>query len=190
MHNYLDDLNVVKDILIDNKVILSPTDTVWGLGCSALSRIAVQKIFDIKKRDADKPCILLVHNISLLKKCIKEIHPRIETLIHYHQRPLSVIYEASEYLPSYLSSADNTVAIRVTKKPMLVDLISMLDHPLVSTSANVQGQETPQIFSQVESDVIEKVDYIFNEGRQLKEKNPASMLIKFDEEGELIFLRK
>ncbi len=190
MHNYLDDLNVVKDILIENKIILSPTDTVWGLGCSAYSKIAVDKIYDIKNRDADKPLILLVHNIQLLKQYIKEIHPRIETLIHFHQRPLSVIYEANENLPTYLTSDYNTVAIRVTKHPLLVDLISALGHPLVSTSANIQGEPAPQLFSQVESNVIEKVDYVFNEGRQLKETNPPSMLIKFDEDGELIFLRK
>jgi len=190
MHNYLDDLNVVKDMLINHKVILSPTDTVWGLGCSALSQQGVTKIFDIKKRDTDKPCILLVQSLEMLKKYIKEIHPRIETLIHFHQRPLSVIYEANDNLPSYLSSATNTVAIRVTKHPMLVKLISKLGHPLLSTSANIQGEPTPQLFSQIDSNVIEKVDYVFNEGRKITTTNPPSMLIKFDEEGELIFLRK
>ena len=100
------------------------------------------------------------------------------------------MYDANDNLPSNLSSKDNTVAIRVTKDPMLCDLISMLGCPLVSTSANKQGISTPRHFSEIDVDVIKQVDYVFKSGRKYKEKNPPSMLIKFNEEGELIFLRK
>jgi len=190
MPNYLDNLNVVKDILLEDKVILSPTDTVWGLGCSAMSELAVKKIYSLKERDHNKPFILLVHNVQLLKQYIKNIHPRIETLIHYHQRPLSIIYEVNNNIPVYLKSTEDTIAIRVTKDPLLIELIQKLGHPLVSTSANIQGEPTPELFSQIDSRIIEKVDYVFKEGRKINEKKSPSMLIKFNEEGELVFLRK
>lgn len=190
MQNYLDDLNFVADLLLDNKVILSPTDTVWGLGCNAMSQIAVNKIYEIKQRDSDKPLILLVNSIEQLKKYIKHVHPRIETLIHFHQRPLSIVYEANGHLPTYLKNKDNTVAIRVTKNQMLIDLINKINQPLVSTSANIQGSPTPSKYEEVQSNILEKVDYIFKSERKSQDSNPPSMLIKFDEEGELIFLRK
>lgn len=190
MHNYLDNLYVVRDILNENKVILSPTDTVWGLGCSALSQEAVSQIYKIKNREADKSCILLVDSVALLKQYIVDIHPRIETLIHFHQRPLSVVYQANNKLPSYLTRDDNSIAIRVTKDPMLCDLISLLGCPLVSTSANKSGYPTPINFTDIDSQILDEVHYVFKSKRQVKENNPPSMLIKFDSNGELIFLRK
>lgn len=190
MINYLDDLYAVKDILLDNKVILSPTDTVWGLGCNSFSLEAIQKIRDIKQRDDGKPFILLVDSIQQLKLYVESIHPRIETLLHYHERPLSVIYKASAALPSHLSTEEGTVAIRVTKEPILKELIQMLGKPLVSTSANIQSMETPQNYEDLDARVLEQVDYVFKTGRKVKNKQIASMLIAFDDEGELIFLRK
>lgn len=190
MHSYVDNLYVVRDILNENKIILSPTDTVWGLGCSALSEEAVAKIYKVKNRPIDKSCILLVDSVALLKKYIVAIHPRIETLIHFHHRPLSVVYQANKNLPSYLTRDDNSIAIRVTKDPMLCDLIALLGCPLVSTSANSSGKETPRHFHEIESEIVSNVDYVFQSKRHVKDNNPPSMLIKFDEQGELIFLRK
>ena len=190
MINYLDDLYAVKDILLQNKVILSPTDTVWGLGCDAFSTLAIDKIRRIKQRDDDKPFILLLDSIEHLKKYVDSIHPRIETLLEFHERPLSVVYKASANLPEHLSTEEGTVAIRVTKEPILKDLIELLGRPLVSTSANVQAHVTPTDYDSVEEIVKEQVDYIFKSGRSNKENGLASMLIAFSEEGELIFLRK
>ena len=111
-------------------------------------------------------------------------------MLHYHERPLSVIYKASASLPSHLSTDEGTVAIRVTKEPILKELIQMLGKPLVSTSANIQSMETPQNYEDIDARVLEQVDYVFKTGRKVKNKQIASMLIAFDDEGELIFLRK
>jgi len=190
MINYLDDLYAVKDILLDNKVILSPTDTVWGLGCNAFSLPAIDKIRRIKNRNDDKPFILLLDSIEHLKKFITDIHPRIENLLHYHDRPISVIYQASVNLPLHLCSSQGTVAVRITKDPLLSDLIKLLGFPLVSTSANEQSKPTPKIFEDIDFEVKSKVDYIFKTGRSIRQNQAASMLISFDPEGELIFHRK
>ena len=190
MINYLDDLYAVKDILLDNKVVLSPTDTVWGLGCNAFSLPAIEKVRRIKNRNDDKPFILLLDSIAHLKKYIVHIHPRIETLLHYHDRPISVIYQASVYLPLHLCSKQGTVAVRITKDPLLKELIKLLGYPLISTSANIQSNPTPKNFEDIDFDVKSQVDYVFKTGRSIKQYQKASMLISFDQDGELIFHRK
>lgn len=191
MHDYLDDLEFINNLLLNDGVILSPTDTVWGLGCNAFSEKAVLKVFDIKQREYNKTCILLVDSINHLKKYIHSIHPRIETLIHYHERPLSIVYKANNNLPTHLVSDDGTVAIRVTKKPILKDLISLIQKPLISTSANESGHQTPSIFGEIKQPILSKVDYIFKSERHIKTKNPPSMLISYDDNnGDLVFLRK
>jgi len=189
MTNYEDDLHAIVDIMSNGGVILCPTDTIWGISCNAFNKSAVENIYKIKKRDTSKPFILLIDSIQNLKKYIKHIHPRIETLIYYHLRPVSVVYEASSQLPSYLFNDDKTVAIRVTKDPMLKEIIKKLGHPIVSTSANISGDEIPQTHAEIHPSIINSVDYICKSRRGQK-NTQSSMLISFDKEGELIFLRK
>jgi len=189
MSNYLDDLNEVKVILNSGKVVLCPTDTIWGLSCKAFDELAVERIYQLKKRDRNKPFILLVDNISRLKNLVEHIHPRIETLIHYHLRPLSIIYKAKPSLPKFLIPETDTVAIRVTKHPMLQELISLIDAPLISTSANEQGKKTPVNFDDISILMKREVDYVFHTGRDINKHAKSSQLISWDEEGELTFLR-
>jgi len=189
MCNYLDDLNHVKTLINKGKIVLCPTDTIWGLSCDALNQEAVRRIYEIKNRDLDKPLILLVDSIAHLKKWVKDVHPRVETLIHYHLRPISVVYEASQKLPDFLCNADNTVAIRVTKNQMLKKLIAHLGKPIVSTSANLQGAPSPTNFVDISTEVINNVDYVFETHRDSANKSKSSRLIRWDQEGELIFLR-
>lgn len=189
MSKYLDDLNEVKVMINTGKVVLCPTDTIWGLSCNALDQSAVDKIYAIKKRDPNKPFILLVDNLAHLKSLVKHVHPRIETLIHYHLRPLSIIYEASAKLPDYLLSKHGTIAIRVTKNELLADLISLSGNPLVSTSANIQGADTPVNFQDIDADIINAVDYVFHTGRKEKKLSKSSQLLSWDKDGELTFLR-
>jgi len=189
MINYLDDLNEVKVILDAGKVILCPTDTIWGLSCNALDHEAVKKIYTIKQRDPDKPFIILVESVHHLKDWIVDIHPRIETLIHYHKRPLSIIYKAGEKLPSYLTNRQGTVAIRVTKNEMLKELIQLVGQPIVSTSANIQNEKAPVNFEDISPLILGSVDYVFETGQNAKNKARSSQIITFDKEGEITFLR-
>jgi len=89
-------------------VILYPTDTIWGLGCDITNKSAVERVFEIKERPTNKPLIILVDSVSMLKQCIGSIHPRIETLLVVHDQPLTIIYPANEALPSYLTSEEHT----------------------------------------------------------------------------------
>jgi len=189
MPNKLDNLPAIVELIEKGGIILCPTDTIWGLSCDAFNENSVNKIYQIKQRENDKPFILLTDSVDNLKKYIKHIHPRIETLIHYHLRPISVVYDANDVLPPYLKNKDNTVAFRVTKDAMLCELIQKLNRPIVSTSANISGQSIPKQHADIDLKIIDKVDYVFKTGR-VKQNLQSSMLISFDEEGELIFLRK
>lgn len=187
MNLMLDDLHKVGQMIKEGAVILCPTDTIWGLSCDALNKDAVSKIYDIKERDRKKPLILIVNSIEMLKQYIVDIHPRIETLIEFYERPMSVIYKAKN-LPHYLINNDGTIAIRVTYDDMLIQLIEAANTPIVSTSANKQGTPSPRVFSEIDSTIVNAVDYVFN-SRRNEFNSKASLIIKFNNEGELLFLR-
>jgi len=189
MTRYLDNINWISQLLSQEKVILCPTDTIWGLSCDAFSQKAVDKIYEIKKRDKHKTMIILVDDIPMLKKYVINIHPRIETLMALHESPLPVIHQSSDNLPDYLLTKERTIAIRVTKNDLLREIISDLGRPIISTSANVQGEPSPQSYDLISNEVTSQVDYIFQSGRLAKSKNPASTIIRYSQEGELFFLR-
>ncbi len=189
MTNPVDDLKEIGQLLAHGKIILCPTDTIWGLSCDAFNKSAVERIYKIKKRDRTKPLILLVSNIAMLKKYASDIHPRVENLIVLYEKPLTVIHKASDQLPDYLVTDSGTIAIRLTKDKTLQELIDKLGKPIVSTSANIQGAPAPELFDMISEEIKSEADYVFYTNRAKGKRNNASTIIRYSEEGELIFLR-
>ena len=191
MNTYLDNLTKVHKLLDSGAVMLCPTDTIWGLSCDAMNVDSVNRIYEIKSRDKDKPLILLCGQLSQLKEYITDLHPRIEDLLIYYKKPVTIIHKAAPTLPSHLVSKDGTIAIRLTQDETLQVLIKDLGRPIVSTSANQQGNPSPATFDEISESIKSKVDYIFNSGRTANGKEvTASPIIKYDNEGQLFFIRE
>jgi L-threonylcarbamoyladenylate synthase len=175
--------------ILSGKVILYPTDTIWGLGCDATNANAVERIYTLKERKKDKPFIILVSGIEMLKNFVNDIHPRIETLLFYNERPLTLIYKQAKNLPKISIAEDMSVGIRIVKDQFCIDLIEKVGKPITSTSANISTNPSPKLFSEVSTSVKNKVDFIVPyRQNEIDEKLP-SVLATFNNEGELIVLR-
>ena len=178
-----------SDQLRKGKVILYPTDTIWGIGCDATNLSAVEYIYKIKKRDRNKPCILLVESIDHLKKYVKEVHPRIENLLLYHNKPTTIIYKANQMLHPSVLNDDGTVAIRLIKHEFCSKLIAKLGRPLISTSANIQGEPFPQSFEEISDKIKNNVDVIVDRCYDSETNSEPSIMLSFNELGDLKFIR-
>lgn len=190
MNTYLDNLTKVQKLLDSGAIILCPTDTIWGLSCDAMNSESVRRIYDIKSRDLDKPLILLCGQLSELKKYTIDIHPRIEDLLIYYKKPVTIIHKAAPSVPAHLVNEDGTIAIRLTQDKTLQELIKDLGRPIVSTSANKQGEPSPMAFDTISETIKSKVDYIFKSRRAGTTHATASPIIKYDKEGQLFFIRE
>ena len=147
---FLEILNALRQ----GDVILYPTDTIWGIGCDATNETAVNRISEIKNRQPEKGYVILVDSLKMLKQYVGEIHPRVETLLAYHSRPLTIIYDESFALASNVLAPDGSVGIRITQDPFCRELIKQLGKPIVSTSANRSGQPFPSHYGEVSSDIL------------------------------------
>lgn len=175
--------------VIENKgVILYPTDTIWGLGCDATDTMAVQKIFDIKQRNENKSLIILVHSIEMLKRYTQVEDFMIDFLISV-TGPTTVIYPNAKNLAKNVIAKDNSVAIRLVQDAFCQELIEKLDKPIVSTSANISGNPTPFIFSEIENQIIQKCDYVVKYRQMDFQKKSPSRLVRFTSDQNIIFLR-
>jgi len=177
------------ETLANGGLILYPTDTIWGVGCDATNEAAVEAVFDLKKRPKDKPFVLLMSDVDMLKAYLKQLHPRLETLLLYHKRPLTIIYEDAINLAPNAIAANGSVAIRIPKDEYCLDLIRDFGKPIVASSANISNEPFPSHFGEVSSDVIVGVDYIEKYRQWDKEQREPSVIARLGVKDELEFLR-
>lgn len=177
-------------ILESGGILLYPTDTVWGIGCDAFHEGAVSRIRHLKQVPPEESFVLLVESMDMLRRYVRQVHPRVETLLAYHQRPLTVVYQEVMQLPEYILSTRGDVAIRITRDPFCRELIRRLGRPIVSTTAHRSSTPCPTFFGEISSEVIRYVDKVVRYRQEEREPGTLSVIITFDQEGELIFLRE
>ena len=159
----IEEIEITKKNLQEDKIILYPTDTVWGIGCDATSTSAVAKIYELKNRVESKSLIMLVASQEMLKSYIKEIPSKVLELLSSSTKPTTIIYSKPIGLAdNAIAKEENTVAIRIPQDEFCKQLIAKFGKPIVSTSANVSGRPTPMSFSEIEKPILDGVDYIVN----------------------------
>lgn len=171
-------------------VILYPTETVWGLGCDALQAEAVDRIYELKNRPKDKRVLLLLDSLAHLREYVERVPPKASGLIEYHERPLTIVYDNPQNLPDYLLSEDGSIAIRVTRDPFCKALVKALNRPLISTSANLSGEEPARSYQELNPALLEGVDAVAYHRREEQSNEPPSQIVRINEKGDLEFIRK
>jgi L-threonylcarbamoyladenylate synthase len=149
-------------VLKNNGTILYPTDTIWGIGSDATNEIAVSIIYKIKQRNESKSLIILVDSFEMLQNYVDKIPSVVKSILSENEKPITIIYSHPINLAKNIIASNNTVAIRVVQNEFCKSLIKQFGKPIVSTSANLSGEATPKIFSEISKPILESVDYIVN----------------------------
>lgn len=185
-----EEIRKALEVLKAGGTILYPTDTVWGLGCDATNKEAVEKIFRIKQREESKSLIVLVDNDQKLNRYLVDVPAMAWDLIEFSERPITIIYPGARGLAPNAVADDGSVGIRMTKDEFCQKLIGRLNKPLISTSANISGQPTPSNFREISPEIIKSVDYVVNWRQNETHNPPPSTIIKLAMNGEFTIIRK
>lgn len=170
-------------------IILYPTDTIWGLGCDATNIDAINRIFEIKNREKAKSLIILVESEKRLQDLV-DVPAMAWEIIDLSEKPVTIIYDNPRNLPQELLAEDGSIGIRLVKDNFCKRLISKLNKPLVSTSANFSGEKSPMQFSEISLDLQKKVDAIAEEGRDKVAEWKGSSIIRVWSDGRIKILRE
>lgn len=172
-----DDLQQALRVLQTGGVILYPTDTVWGIGCDATNKEAVDRIFRIKQREDAKSMLVLLDAAGKLQGYVSEIPDMAWELIDMAQRPMTIIYPNARNLAQNLLAEDGSIGIRITHERFSQALCAGLRRPIVSTSANISGEPTPKNFAQISKEILSEVDYVvrYRQGEE-QEAAPSSII--------------
>jgi len=186
----LEEIIKTQAILKSGGIILYPTDTVWGIGCDATNADAVRKIYNLKQRGETRSMLVLVEHPDRIGRHVKEVPEMAAQLIEVSDHPVTIIYPGAVNLASNLIGEDKTIGIRIVQDEFCQKLISRLNRPLVSTSANISGQPSPTIFAEISDEIKQGVDYIVNWRQDDTKKATPSSIIKIGLGGEVEIIRK
>ncbi len=190
MESFDEDVVNALKVLKDGGIILYPTDTIWGIGCDATNAEAVKRVYEIKQREDSKSMLVLLENPNFILSYIDEMPEVAWDLIEFAVKPTTIIYDKAKNLPKNLIAEDGSIGIRITKEAFTTKLLQRFRKPLVSTSANISGQSSPQNFSEISEEIKSKADYIVKY-RQDEATNPApSSIIKLGVSGLIKIIRE
>lgn len=176
-------------VLKKGGLILYPTDTVWGIGCDATNPDAVDKVFKLKQRSDEKSLICLVHDFKMLNEYVENVPEVAYDILKYAKKPTTIIYDDPIRVAENIIAADNSLAIRVAKDEFCKKLIQRFRRPLVSTSANISGEKTPQSYAEIDPLILEGVDYVVNLQHKKKSGKPSA-IIKLKNDGSVKVIRQ
>jgi len=176
-------------VLKKGGTILYPTDTIWGIGCDATNEEAVDKIYRLKKRINIKSLIILLDNVESISLYVKTIPEIAWDLMKNVEKPLTIIYPNAQNLPKNVVAEDNSIAIRIVKDEFCNRLVRDFGKPIVSSSANISGEQSPLIFKSVSKEILKGVDYVVNLYQDRFQEVKPSRIIKLNENGEFNIIR-
>jgi L-threonylcarbamoyladenylate synthase len=168
-------------------VILHLTDTIWGLACDPTNDLAIEKIQKIKHRAANKSFILLISEIGQLYNYVEKVPEIAWDIVEFAEEPLTIIYPKGKNVSEKVLAADGSIAIRLVKDKECLSLLAKFKKGLVSTSANISGAASPFSYDEIDSQVLNAVDYVVPSKAESKKK--ASKIIKLGIDGTFQIIR-
>lgn len=177
-------------VMREGGVILYPTDTIWGIGCDATNEEAVRRVYEIKRRADSKAMLVLVDSAVKVDFYVQDVPEVAWDLIELADKPLTIIYSGARNLAPNLLAEDGSVGIRVTGEEFSKRLCQQFRKAIVSTSANVSGQPSPQSFSEISDEIKAAVDYIVDYRREETTQAKPSSIIKLDKGGVIKIIRQ
>jgi L-threonylcarbamoyladenylate synthase len=180
------ELNVAKEFLIKGELVAIPTETVYGLAGNALNEKAVLSIFEVKNRPAFDPLIIHTDSIDKVKEYVSDFPEKAQRLAEqFWPGPLTLLLPKKQIIPDLVTSGLDTVAVRIPKHPLLLELLAELSFPLAAPSANPFGYISPTIAEHVNQQLGDKIPYILDGGEC--EVGIESTIIGFEADDTVVY---
>ena len=199
------EISAALKVLREGGIILYPTDTIWGLGCDATNPEAVKRIYEIKHRSDSKSLVLLANDMDMVARYIKQIPDIAIDLVEVNDKPMTIVYPGAicteapkegekavsdRYHLAYNTVAeDGSVGIRIPLMDFCKDLIFKFGRPIVSTSANISGEPSPEEYADIPEAIRSAVDYTVNPALEEGSTRLASQIIKLEVDGQVKIIR-
>lgn len=166
--NQLDEMKsqaLIRNAIMNDELVVFPTETVYGIGANALSPAAVKKIFQVKGRPADNPLIVHLYEPEATFNYIVNPPRYTQQLMDaFWPGPLTLVFQSNGTFPKEVTGGLSTIAIRVPAHPVARKVIAICDVPICAPSANISGRPSSTRFAHVKEDFDGKVAILIDGG--------------------------
>ncbi|BDV43182.1 threonylcarbamoyl-AMP synthase [Geotalea uraniireducens] len=131
----------VAETLKGGGIIAYPTDTTYGIGCSIFNKKGIERIYLIKQREKKKPFSFICSELSEVARYAKVSNYAYKILKRYLPGPYTFVLDATSIVPDLLVTKQKTVGIRIPANRICLSIVTELGHPIITTSANISGEE-------------------------------------------------
>ena len=153
------------DIIKKGGLIIFPTQSLYGTGVNPFDTEAVDRIFQIKERSADKPILLLISHQKELENLVKNISSAALAVMNkFWPGNVTILFEAKDILPMNLTGGTGKIGLRLCIHPVASALIKAAESPITGTSANLSGNPGCSDISKLDMKIAENADLIIDAG--------------------------
>lgn len=172
------------DILKTGGIIAYPTDTIYGFGCDILNIKAIQRIYQIKKRDRSKPFSFICSDLKNISEYAQVTDYAYKTMKRLLPGPYTFILPGTKLVPKIMLAKRKTVGIRVPNNNICLAIVEALGHPIISTSVGWSGREVLSDPQQIEETFGSQIELTIDGG--ILPNLPSSIISLLDDLPEVI----
>lgn len=174
MENYIDLKNGVEpekireaaDVLKQGKIVVFPTETVYGIGADSFNEDAIQKLYQAKRRPLTQKISILVGSIEMLERVTQNISKVERALMDkFFPGPLTLVLHKKECIPYILTNHEEVVGFRMPANQIALDLINEVGNPIATSSANKAGEPSGVELEEIAKNFREEVDLYIDGGK-------------------------
>ncbi|MCX6745784.1 MAG: L-threonylcarbamoyladenylate synthase [Candidatus Parcubacteria bacterium] len=154
----------VVEVLKNGGIIVYPTDTIYGLGCDIFNKKAIEKIYQLKKRERKKPLSIICSDPKQIAEYALLSDYAFRLLKKLLPGPYTFILKAKHKTPQSFIAKNKTVGVRIPADKICLALVKKLGNPIITTSLNLSGQEVFTNPEELSKELLNKIDLIIDVG--------------------------
>lgn len=159
-------LEKAKKTLLAGGIIAFPTESFYGLAVNALDEQAIQRLFNIKKRERTRPLLILIPRLETLNRYVENIPDIASRLIkNFWPGGLTLLFNATPEISPLLTAGTGKIGIRLSSHSIATGLAGSINGPITGTSANISGKPAPVEADDVYKSLGTDIDLIIDGGK-------------------------
>lgn len=181
-------LEKAAQLIKQGKIVVFPTETVYGIGTNGLDEQAVKKLYEVKQRPLNKPISLLVSNMEMINEIARDItETEYKIMEKFFPGPLTIILKKKNIVPDIVTAGQDTVGIRMPSGEIAKKLVEVAGVPIAAPSANISGEPSGTNLQEIRKHFEGKVECFIGGG--ISELGLASTIVQVVD-GKPVILRQ
>lgn len=169
-----DKISQTIKILQKGGIIIYPTDTIYGIGCDIFNKQAIEKIYQIKKREKRKPMSIICSDLNQVSEYAVFSNTAYRLMKKILPGAYTFILKASPNTPKSFISKNKTVGVRIPDNQICLELVKQLGNPIITTSVNISTQEPYTDPEDIIKNADPRIDLFIDSG--ILDNEPSSVI--------------